>query len=119
MFEGRPITDVIIPFALIPLAEEQCHALIQASLDPSTRCTANGDCTGLGCDLDTLSMTENDAVFVVNKCVDPVVVDVRVFHGVLYERSLVHSDRIFLGGGEFLSVDMARNATDLNFTVSG
>ncbi len=118
MLNGRPIRDVLIPFSLIPLRAEQCHALIQAALEPSTRCVSNGDCTGLSCDLDTLSTTENDAVFVVSKCVDPVVVTVTVNHGSPSVHSLVHSDRVFLGGGQYLVVDMARNATDLNFTVS-
>ena len=105
----------LLPLSQIALAEEQCQALIQANSDPDTTCVANGDCTGLLCDLDVSS----DMVFVVDKCKDPVVVNVTTFHGgVSAVNSLIQNDRIFLGGGEYLAVTMSRNATDLNFMVS-
>lgn len=115
---GRPLVDTLLPFSRIPLAVEQCQALIQATLDPTTRCAANGDCTGLNCDLDSTSADEFDVVFAVNKCVDPVVVNVTVFHGGASLFPLVHSNVVNLGGGELLAVDLARNATDLSLTVS-
>lgn len=98
---------------------EQCQTLIQATSDPSTTCVANGDCSGLSCDLDASSDTENDMVFVVDKCRDPVVVNVTSFHGGLSMTSLIQNGRIFLGGGEYLAVRMSRNATDLDFRVCG
>lgn len=104
----------LLPLSRVILAEEQCQALVQATSDPDTTCVTNGDCTGLTCDLDASS----DMVFVVDKCRDPVVVNITAFHGGVSTNSLIQNDWIFLGGGEYLAVQMSRNATDLNFTVS-
>lgn len=115
---GAIQTHTLLPFSRIALAVEQCQTLVQAVADPATSCTANGDCSGLNCDLDLSSDTENDVVFVVDKCRDPVVVNVSTFHGGQSTNSLIQNDWIFLGAGEYLAVSMARNATDLNFRVS-
>ena len=108
----------LLPFSLIAQNEEQCQTLIQATSDPNTTCVANGNCSGLTCDVDATSDTENDVVFVVDKCRDPVFVNLTIFHGGLSVTSLVQNDWIFLGGGEYLAVRMSRNATDLDFQVN-
>ena len=112
------IQDNLLPFSRIASAFEQCQTLIQATFDADTRCYANGGCTGLNCDLDVTSVEENDMVFVVDKCRDPVLVNITIYHGGEAIRSVSHNDWIFLGGGEYLAVTMERNATDLHFSVS-
>ena len=118
VYNNRSILDTLLPFSRIPLAAEQCQSLVRAVSDPTTRCLANGDCTGLNCDLDATSVTENDVVFVVDKCTDPVMVNVTVNHGGTSVHPLSQSKAIFLGGSEYLSVEMSRNITDLLFRVS-
>jgi hypothetical protein len=115
---GNITVHTLLPFSRILLAEEQCQAIAEATSDPDTTCVANGDCSGLSCDLDTYSDTENDVVFVVDKCRDPVVVNVTAFHGGVLTKSLIRNRWIFLGGGEYLAVSLSRNATDLNLMVS-
>ena len=116
---GTRLVRNLLPFSLIALAVEPCQALVQATSDPSTRCAANGDCSGLTCDLgEASSVEEYDVVFEVEKCVDPLIVNVTTYHGGVALHQLRHSDWINLGGGEFLRVNMSRNATDLMFNVS-
>ena len=78
----------------------------------------NGDCSGLNCDLEPGLAEEYDVVFSVNKCVDPVSVNMTIFHGGLSQQVVEQSQRIYLGGSQSLAVQMSRNATDLNFAVS-
>lgn len=79
------------------------------------QCTALGTCSGAQCQL-----ADNIATFVVNKCVDPVQVNLtvqsRTSGEVSVQQQLSHSDSLF-GGGSSLHVEMGRNATDLQFEV--
>lgn len=111
--------DPLLPFSRIPVSVEFCQALIQASQDPSTRCIPTGNCTGLNCDLDSANITNNDLAFAVDKCYDPVLVYFTIYHGGVSTVTLNRSDTVFLGGAGYLSVEISRNASDLNLLVSG
>lgn len=59
------------------LAQEQCQSLLQAETT-YPQCSSLGDCTGMTC---TDSTSGVSATFVVNKCTDPLVVNVTVVSG--------------------------------------
>ena len=96
------------------LAEEVCSVLRQYSnLNP--QCVSLGTCSGAQC-----QQSDNVATFTVNKCVDPVTVDLEVQSRrsgeVRVQQQLNHSDSLF-NGGSSLYVEMGRNASDLQFEV--
>ena len=55
-------------------SDEQCQSLLQVS-SGSIQCTPHGDCTGLTCVNSIISTT---STFIVDKCQDPVLVNVIV-----------------------------------------
>lgn len=85
----------------------------------NSQCSALGTCLGALCQLSG-TYVNYDASFVVTKCVDPVMVDVRVQSRttgqVDIQRGFNHSDSAFIGRTS-LYVELGRNATDLQFEV--
>lgn len=93
--------------------------MLRRYAERNSQCNALGTCSGAVCQLSGTN-ANSDASFVVTKCVDPVMVDVRVQSrmtgDVSIQQGFNHSDSVFLGGTS-LYVKMGRNATDLQFEV--
>ena len=115
-----PPTQVTPP--LTPGPDKPCTGLQFALFEPNINCFPIANCSGLSCSFvphDALQTA--DVVLLVDKCVDPVVATVSITtqsKDILSYYNLTESEEINLGGGQSLSVEMSRNATDLNVAVS-
>ena len=104
---------LILGIAFVP--PEYCEVLRGYS-ELHSQCVALGTCSGVQCQL-----SDSVASFAVTKCVDPVVVDVRLQSRstgqVSVQRAFNQSDSVIVEGGS-LYVEVGRNATDLLFEVT-
>ena len=114
--------DSLLPHIFIFLSGEPCPSLHSALSDPKTNCIPINNCSGLSCSfLPHDALQTADVVLLVDKCVDPVVATVSITtqsEDILSHYNLTESEEINLGEGQSLSVEMSRNATDLNVAVS-
>ena len=94
-------------------SDEQCQSLLQVS-SGNTQCTPHGDCTGLTC---VNSMTSTNSTFTVDKCQDPVLVNVSVTtNGNTYQRIFNQSTNV-MSGIYMFNWTMNRNATYIQVMV--
>ena len=79
-------------------SDEQCQSLLQVS-SGNTQCTPHGDCTGLTC---VNSMTSTNSTFIVDKCQDPVLVNVTVtVNGTTYQYTFNQSTNVTINSSSF------------------
>lgn len=102
------------------LNSEQCQTVLDV-LVQNPVCTSVGNCTGLQCEQSNGLLDGSSVSFVVNKCEDPITVDLVIQSKALTLnlRGYTQSDVIFLGGNlsNILLIQMQRNASDLQFQV--
>lgn len=99
---------------------EPCQSLLSAS-SANSQCVPVGNCTGLRCEQRNNVLNGSSAWFTVQKCEDPVIVDVTIQSGTqntpVLQQSFTQNETVFLGGSNSLSVAMQRNASYLQFQV--
>ena len=99
---------------------EPCQSLLSAS-SANSQCVPVGNCTGLRCEQRNNVLNGSSAWFSVQKCEDPVIVDVTIQSGTqntpVLQQSFTQNETVFLGGSNSLSVAMQRNASYLQFQV--
>ena len=92
-------------------SDEQCQSLLQVS-SGNTQCTPHGDCTGLTC---VNSMTSTNSTFIVDKCQDPVLVNVTVTtNGTTYQYTFNQSTNVTINSSSFY---WTMNRNNLNIQV--
>ena len=97
--------------------QEPCQSLLSAS-SANSQCAPVGNCTGLRCEQRNNALNGSSAWFTVQKCEDPVIVDLTIQSGAQNSQwSFTQNDTVFLGGSSSLSVAMQRNASYLQFQV--
>lgn len=96
--------------------QEPCQSLLSAS-SANSQCAPVGNCTGLRCEQRNNALNGSSAWFTVQKCEDPVIVDLTIQSTPVIQQSFTQNDTVFLGGGSSLSVAMQRNASYLQFQV--
>ena len=96
--------------------QEPCQSLLSAS-SANSQCAPVGNCTGLSCEQRNNALNGSSVWFTVQKCEDPVIVDLMIQSGTLNTQwSFTQNDTVFLGSNS-LSVAMQRNASYLQFQV--
>ena len=106
-FNGGDFLDILLPHSYVLLAGEPCYSLLSALSDHSTSCTPLSKCSGLRCNILTSNtLRTDDSMFVAEKCVDPVVVQVTIItqNDTSSQHNLTKNANIYLGGSQYLSV---------------
>jgi len=122
MYEQQSIFDPLLPRTLISTKTEVCQSITSVASDPSNACSPLGDCSGLSCPVTSpgSSAVARDVSVEVTKCALPEVVATVtiVSNSSSSPVNVTGNYRIYFGAGEYLMVEMSRNATFLNFSVS-
>ena len=91
-------------------SDEQCQSLLQVS----SECTPHGNCTGLTC---FNSITSTNSTFTVDKCQDPVLVNVSfIANGTTYQHVFNQSTTV-TSNSYLFNWTMSRNASYVQVKV--